>query len=34
LLIVFFVGPFISFVSSYSAVQKYLNAEVDELYKN
>jgi cell division transport system permease protein len=34
LLIVFFVGPFISFVSSYFAVQKYLNADVDELYKN
>lgn len=34
LLIVIFVGPFISFVSSYFAVQKYLNAEVDELYKN
>lgn len=32
LLIVFFVGPFISFVSSYVAIQKYLNAEVDELY--
>ncbi len=34
LLIVIFVGPFISFVSSYFAVHKYLNAEVDELYKN
>ena len=34
LMIVIFVGPFISFVSSYAAVQKYLNAEVDELYKN
>lgn len=34
LLIVIFVGPFISFVSSYFAIQKYLNAEVDELYKN
>lgn len=34
LLIVIFAGPFISFVSSYFAVQKYLNAEVDELYKN